>query len=252
LGTNSRHACLAILLLCLLLMSCADLGQSPTDPVHQPRIMIGDASATEGSPLRFEVSLDTFSTEAIVFAYATGDITATANQDYIAAAGNDTIPAGVTSHDLIVASLDDGDDEPVENFAVTLHSAIGASFTDSVAVGTINDNDDPAISFAIHVRPILQSNCAIVGCHGGGISQGGLALGSADYATVIAATGNGTSVLVPNGRVVQPGSSSTSTLYTKTTADKPFGLRMPYTRDSLPTVEQTLIRDWIDQGAADN
>jgi len=73
----------------------------------------------------------------------------------------------------------------------------------------------------------------------------------ATYDVVINATG-----LFTGGKVIVPGSASTSTLYISTTATASGGT--PYSRmpdlglDTLTTVQQNLLRDWINQGALDN
>jgi hypothetical protein len=74
------------------------------------------------------------------------------------------------------------------------------------------------------------------------------------YATLIDATGSNTALLPgsPDGKVIQPGSAASSTLYTKTTSSPPFPGQMPPGPTKLTLTQQNLIRDWINQGAQDN
>lgn len=132
----------------------------------------------------------------------------------------------------------------------------------ALLVGACSDNGDnptgpsgdgsdgggsDTVSFAQDVGPILTANCAVASCHGTGYSQNGMTLGDATYAEVMAASGNGT-----GGPIVVAGNSAQSTLYTKTTANPPFGVRMPAGRTPLTADQQQAIADWIDQGALDN
>ena len=81
-------------------------------------------------------------------------------------------------------------------------------------------------------------------------------MGTVQYTTIIAATGDNTAVFNGTGFVIIPGSSSQSTLYTKTlnTDDPlfPFGSRMPFGQLALSSTQKMKIRDWIDQGAHNN
>ena len=100
------------------------------------------------------------------------------------------------------------------------------------------------VSFATDVRPILSANCAVAGCHGTGSTSGGMTLGAATWANVMAASGD-------HGAIVQS-TSATSNLYLKVTSSPPFGSRMPAGRAPLTNAQIAAIRDWIDQGAQDN
>ena len=114
-----------------------------------PTLAIVDAQGLEDvGTLSFEVSLSTASSEAVTVAYATEDATALAGSDYTAAAGTLTFAAGSTaSQTLTVAITDDDADEPEsETFTVVLSNAANAELGDASAVGTILDNDDPAVT----------------------------------------------------------------------------------------------------------
>ena len=108
------------------------------------------------------------------------------------------------------------------------------------------------VSFSQEVQPIITTACA--GCH----SPGGLAdlfgiemflrEGEAYDAIV-----NATSVLRSDLTLVVPGDSAASLFYLKVSSDTPpIGDRMPRSAPVLTDEELATIRDWIDEGAADN
>jgi hypothetical protein len=94
------------------------------------------------------------------------------------------------------------------------------------------------VSFASDVLPIL-TNAGCVGCHGG---SGGLTVSS--VASLLAG-GN-------HGPAVVPGKADSSNLVKKLLTPPPFGSRMPFGGSPLPDASITVIRNWIDQGAANN
>jgi len=243
----------ALLALISGLLSCSDDRQSPNEPEPQPVLSISDRSVDEGSTCLFTVSLDRAATIRVTYAFATQDITASAGSDYTAQSGADTIDAGQLSASILVPTSIDALSESDETFRVVISSVTGAAASDSVGIGTIVNTSD--VSFSAQVQPLLRTSCASVACHGGSFPGGDFYTGTnVDYATLIAATGTNTALLPgsPDGKVIQPGNSGISTLYTKTTATPPFGSRMPSAASPLNTAQQNLIRDWIDQGALNN
>jgi hypothetical protein len=245
-----RMLLLLVAVFAAVLASCSDSGDKPNEPEPLPTISINDVAVNEGVSALFTVSISEVSTNPVRFSYATSNVTAVSPTDYLAATGTDTIAAGDSTATVIVPTYDDDEAVPNETFLLKITAAYGATLADSIGVGTIHDSD---LSFATNVRPLLQTSCAKAGCHGGGSSQGGMALGTATWAAVRAAKGNIAAILVPaDSLVVQPYSSTTSLLYTKTTASPPAGSRMPSGAAALSLSQQALIRDWIDQGAHDN
>jgi len=114
-------------------------------------INISNASAEEGNPLNFEVTVDGGATALndIRFSYSTSDGTATlADNDYSQALTEEVmIPAGESS---ILISVDTNEDVTVEaneTFIVTLTAISGASIGTSTATGTIQNNDTANLSF---------------------------------------------------------------------------------------------------------
>lgn len=125
---------------------------------------------------------------------------------------------------LVLACSDDGDDNPT---------------------GSNGSGNGDIISYASQVMPIITTRCATLSCHGSQPGTGNLFMGNATWAEIINAMGD-------NGRIIEPGNSIASPLYTKTTSNPPFGARMPQGRAPLSAAQQEAIMKWIDQGAKDN
>lgn len=105
---------------------------------------------------------------------------------------------------------------------------------------TITPQPAATVSLATQIQPIFTANCTL-NCH----SPGGI------FAALNLTTGNSFASLVQSipPRVI-PGSSATSLLYLRVSgATLP---RMPLGLPPLSVADQTLIQNWIDQGAANN
>ncbi len=253
----SKYLLISILTMILIVVACSD-DKKPTQPTPSlPAISVQDDTVIEGGTALFEISLSKVTDHIVTFSYETLDGTAKAGTDYTAAAGSDTIPIGDTAVTVLVSTIDDAVLETAETFSLLLNAVAGATVADGIATCTINDNETAQVSFATQVRPLLQGKCAWPGlCHATTSPGGELYIDAAvTYTILLNATGLNTPSQPgsPDGKVIQPGNSATSTLYTKTTNNIPFPYRMP--RDPLPYLsqaEQNLLRDWIDQGALDN
>ena len=109
-------------------------------------LRVSDAVATEGGVLRFEIDFDgageTAAVEQVTVRYRTEAGTATAGDDYIAAAaGTATIAAGQSSTAVTVATVQDSLDEPNERFSLVISDPSGAVIAVARAVGVIVDDD---------------------------------------------------------------------------------------------------------------
>jgi sugar lactone lactonase YvrE len=108
------------------------------------------ASFVEGdngtSIANFVVSLASPAASAVSFDIATSDSTARAGSDYVAKAlAGEVIPAGQTSHTFQVTLIGDTAIEADESFVVSLANVVGAVAADRNALGTIRDDDRPAL-----------------------------------------------------------------------------------------------------------
>lgn len=114
-----------------------------------PSVRINDVTVTEGNTgtvaATFTVTLSASSTQSINVAYATGNGTANAGNDYQAASGTLTFAPGETSKTITVAVNGDRIPEPNETFVVNLSSPTNATIADGQGIGTIVD-DEPRIS----------------------------------------------------------------------------------------------------------
>ncbi|MGI9251618.1 MAG: Ig-like domain-containing protein, partial [Pseudohongiellaceae bacterium] len=111
--------------------------------------------ATPALPLEFVVSLMPPSALTVTVSYATSDgpdggagmRAATEGVDYIVESGTLTFMPGESSKTISVGIVDDRLDEDAEVLTLTLSNAsAGASILTGSAIGTINDNDVPALS----------------------------------------------------------------------------------------------------------
>ncbi len=124
---------------------------APPPPPPPPSITIGDATIAEGNTgtraAVFTVTLSATSNQPVTVAYATGNGTATAGGDYLAASGTLTFAPGETSKLVAVSVKGDRLPEPNETFVVSLSSPANATIADGQGVGTIVD-DEPRISIS--------------------------------------------------------------------------------------------------------
>ena len=114
-------------------------------------VSIADASAEEGDPLTFTVSLERVWTVDVAVNWQAYRVTpgATNGADFTAGGGTVTIPAGQTSKTITVNTIEDTRDESDEQFQVRLAAPsdglpANVKFGDATSYGTITDNDTAA------------------------------------------------------------------------------------------------------------
>lgn len=116
----------------------------------------------------------------------------------------------------------------------------------TLAVGAAAGNvraADEVVSYALDVRPILDSRC--VACHhvgGEGQVKSGLDLSS--YEGLMKGT--------KHGPIVVPGDPLTSNLNVLIEGRASPELRMPHGQRPLLRCQTLIIRDWVKQGAKNN
>jgi len=161
---------------------------------------------------------------------------------YTWAVASGTLPAGLN---LSAAGVISGTPTTAgsASFSVSVTDAASPAATKTQAL-TLNVVSTPAavaaVSFSSQIQPIFDANCE-TGCHmpGGESDFMNLTVGNA-YASLVQST---------PPRVI-PGSSATSLLIAKITGTVPP--QMPLGNPPLSAADQTLIKNWIDQGAANN
>ncbi len=212
----------------LAMLGCSDSGTNPpTGSGNKPPVLaaIGSKNATAGITLAFGVS-------------------ASDADGFMPVLTTSALPAGASF-------MDNGNG--TANFSWTpIVSQVGVTSikfyaTDSIATDseTVSITVAQTVSFLNNVKDILSIRCATSGCHGLGSSQSNFTMGNVTWAEIRNGAGN-------NGPVLVAGNASASNLYLKTTANPPFGNRMPNGGTPLSTADQNAIRDWINQGALNN
>ena len=134
------------------------------DPI--PTIAINDATVTEGDTgvknISFNVTLSNPSFQSITVTATTSDRTAGAGSDYVAKSSVVTInPSQVTTPFTVVINGDTGS-EPNETFVVNLTNPGNGTIARAQAVGTIVDNDAPALLVDISQRAIAVDSVTFV------------------------------------------------------------------------------------------
>jgi subtilisin-like proprotein convertase family protein len=108
-------------------------------------IAVGDKTVVEGhagtTTAIFPVTMDAPSAGPVSFGYLTGDLTATAPDDYTATSGILTFQPGETSKVVAVSVAGDLEDELDEQLRVVLTEGQGGYVVDNQALGTIYDDD---------------------------------------------------------------------------------------------------------------
>jgi hypothetical protein len=110
-----------------------------------PDVTIGDASATEGGDLVFNVNLSERASLDIVLELTTADGTAEATGDYTSKTENVTITAGTLGTTFTVETNDDVlDENDNENMTVSVNSVVSgpSGSVSDTGTGTISDNDE--------------------------------------------------------------------------------------------------------------
>ena len=111
------------------------------DPM--PQLTVADARAAEDDgAMVFTARLSVSSVLPVTVRYATSDGTATAGEDYTAAAGSLTFTPGDVERTISVALQEDKTFEEDETFVLTLSNAMNAGLEDAEATGTIVNDDD--------------------------------------------------------------------------------------------------------------
>ncbi|MGI8982308.1 MAG: Calx-beta domain-containing protein [Pirellulaceae bacterium] len=109
----------------------------------QPTVSTSDATATEGSPAVFTLTLSNPSDQTVTARVNTNGLTATANVDYnnIDSFFDVVFAPGTTVQTVSIPTFEDNIDEPNETFQLNVISSTNATVADGQGIGTIVDND---------------------------------------------------------------------------------------------------------------
>jgi hypothetical protein len=102
-------------------------------------LSIDDRLIAEGGFGVFTVALSSPAANPITVNFATADVTATANADYVPAAGTLTFNAGEQTKTITVQTLPDDISDDNETFLVQLSGATGANIARGTGTGTISE-----------------------------------------------------------------------------------------------------------------
>ncbi len=143
----------------------------------------------------------------------------------------------------------DSDGDGIADDVDNCPNTANADQTDADMDGVGDACDATAVSFSNQIQPIFDANCTV--CHVvGGIAEftGQLLTAEESFDAIVNQPSFQSSFI----RVV-PGDSSASLLFLKVSSNPPpVGSRMPLGGAPLSDADIALIRDWIDQGAANN
>jgi len=238
---TTRFLLVSFALVLSIVAGCSDMGDPvATDNGPIPGLSVNDVTVVEGDSAQFVITIAPTSSSDVEVSFVTNGGTATASTDYNSRLGFVTIPADSSSVTIGVATNLDSDIEGAENFNFIIGTTSSVTVADSLGVCTISQR----IHYDAQVQPLLQT-CLTVGCHGTPPISGGLDFGTtADYGMVRNAIGD-------HGPIIVAGDASASNLYGKLTNPPVFVNRMPLGKTPFTADEQAIIRDWINQGAAD-
>ena len=123
-------------------------------PTPNPTLSIANASTTEGGYATFNITLTGTVSSAVTFKPTLdGDQSSLGAMEYsingttwISAKNGVTIPKGVNSAQLRVATMDDSTDEATQSFSLSTGKITGATNSSGVtATATVLDNDDAPV-----------------------------------------------------------------------------------------------------------
>jgi len=134
-------------------------------------------------------------------------------------------------------------DQPILGLAFIFNDFREPSMANTTAASSVPDpNGAGTVSFSNDVMAIFTNSC--LGCHGNGSSSGGLNLAPENaYGNLV----NVPSVLEPSFMLVLPSDADNSYLYRRLNPSLTSGHYIQPTEAELNT-----IRDWINEGAANN
>ena len=136
-----------------------------TDDDNPPTLSFVDASAIEGAPVTFTVSLSAASGKTVTVDYLTsveaGDTASSG--DFTAAPGTLTFAPGATTGTVAVTTTHDTTDEDDETFTLTLSNANNATLpADTDKMGMITDNDSaPTLALAVDDNEINEGDATL-------------------------------------------------------------------------------------------
>jgi glucose/arabinose dehydrogenase len=170
-------------------------GTITNDDQPPPTLAVADTSVTEGNAgtttAVFTVTLSAApGATPVTVDFATGNLTATAGQDYTATSGTLTFSGTTVVRTIAVPVIGDTTVEPTETFTVTLSNPTGATIGAATATGSIVSDDTPP-TVSIADASVVEGNS------GSATAQFAVTLSAPPGAAVVTveyATANGTAI----------------------------------------------------------
>jgi hypothetical protein len=123
-------------------------------------LSVNDVTVTEGdsgqTALNFTVHIPFPTVNPVSINYASADGTANAGPDYGGTAGTLTFSPGEMTKAVTVHAFGDTFDEPDETFFLNLSGATNAAVADAQGLGTINNDDTPALRFSQAAYTVVE------------------------------------------------------------------------------------------------
>jgi YD repeat-containing protein len=188
-------------------------------PPPPPSFAISDVSVTEGGSLSFTVTKTGTTSSSFSVNYASANVTAVSGSDYTATSGTLTFAAADSAKPVTVPTINDTTVESTETLNVNLSGATGgATITDALGVGTINDNDVAGPSFSVSNTSATEGDPLVFTVTRSGTTSSSVGV---SYATA-----NGTAV-TPGDYTAKSGSLSFSSGQTSKTVSVTTGTGGP-------------------------
>lgn len=141
------------------------VGTSGTGTIsdNDSSLVVGDATATEGGVLSFQVTRTGTISTAVSASYATSGGTAVSGTDFVPATGTVSFGANQTSATISINTIEDSTYETPENLTVVLSNpSTDATISNTTGTGTINDNDVAPATLAISDAPTVTEGGTLV------------------------------------------------------------------------------------------
>lgn len=126
------------------LLACENTPVDPT-PTELPKVAISSATFFEGdenTTKSFQVSISAIHTKDVSVDYATQEVSAGEQEDFLPVSGTLIIPAGERSVSIEVTIVADTLKEPDEAFKVVISNPVQATITGAEATATIRNDDE--------------------------------------------------------------------------------------------------------------
>jgi hypothetical protein len=130
------------------------------DDDDAPLVSMADVAGQENvGTIWFTVTLSEPSSKMITINYATSDLSATANLDYIPVSGTITFEPGVITQTIPVTILDDMLYEGDESFVLSLSDPVNAVVVDEEREALILDDDEKkVVGFYLYLPMVVKDD----------------------------------------------------------------------------------------------